>query len=143
MQKITLEKGQGASFSIHSKVNKGGYVKRKEKEMFECFKRKDRIIEVLLNHLLKQGVQIMASLTEVQTSAVALQEALTAEQARQAAKNVTFQAAIDGANATLVAVQAELNALKAGGQTPENQVIIDDISAKVLAVTTGLNAAAV
>lgn len=111
--------------------------------MFECFKRKDRIIEVLLNHLLKQGVQIMASLTEVQTSAVALQEALTAEQARQAAKNVTFQAAIDGANATLVAVQAELNALKAGGQTPENQVIIDDISAKVLAVTTGLNAAAV
>jgi hypothetical protein len=40
-------------------------------------------------------------------------------------------------------VQAELDALKAGGQTPENQAIIDDIDAKITAVTAGLNAAAV
>jgi hypothetical protein len=117
--------------------------KRREEVMFECFKSNNRKIIHLLHTIAKQGEITMALLTEVQTNAVALQTAFAAEQARQNAKNAAFQTAIDGANATLVAVQAELDALKAGGQTPENQAVIDDINAKIVEVTNGLNAAAV
>ena len=111
--------------------------------MFECLKRKDRTLETLLKILYTQGAQIMALLIEVQAASVALQVAFAAEQSRQAAKNAALQSQIDTATATLATVQAELDALKAGGQTPENQAIIDDVNAKIVEVTNGLNAAAV
>jgi hypothetical protein len=123
-------------------IKKKPQIKREE-VMFECFNRSNKQVEHLLQLIIKQGEVIMSTLVAVQANAVALTDAFNAEQARQATKNAAFQAAIDGANASLAAVQAELDALKAGGQTPENQAIIDDIDAKITAVTAGLNAAAV
>jgi hypothetical protein len=103
----------------------------------------NRVIHKIVSTLIHIGESIMATLTEVQANVIALQAAQVAEQARQDAKNLALQNTITGVNATLATVQAELDALKAGGQTPENQVIIDDVNAKVLAVTVALNAAAV
>lgn len=85
----------------------------------------------------------MSTLLDVQNNVIALQTAQIAEQARQDTKQSALQTAIAGVNATLATVQAELDVLKTGGQTPENQAVIDDVNAKVLAVTVALNAAAV
>lgn len=138
---ITREKKGGSSIKRKHVDNKGK--KERNHVMFECFKRKDKTIEVLLKHLLRQGEHIMATVNEVQAQANALTDAFTAEQARQAAKNGALQSQIDAGVAALAAIQAELDALKNGGQTPENQAIIDDISAKVVNVTNGLNGSAV
>lgn len=89
------------------------------------------------------GRHIMTLLTDVQSQVIALATAQIAEAARWDAKISTLNTTITGVNATLATVQAELDALKAGGQTPENQAIIDDISTKVISITTALNAEAI
>lgn len=101
-----------------------------------------KVVLKVLNHMLKQGESFMALLTEVQANAVLLQQAVAAEQDRQNLKIVALQDAVNVATTTLARVQAELDAILSGNQTPESQIIVDNINTIIVDATTVLNAAA-
>ena len=85
----------------------------------------------------------MSTLSDIATKVTELQTSQIAEASRQDAKNATLTIAIATVNATLATVQAELDALKAGGQTPENQILIDKAVSDIAGVVAALNAQAI
>lgn len=78
----------------------------------------------------------MATLTDMQSKVQELIAAQAQKVARQATKDSALQAQV-------VAIQTELDALKAGALTPENQAIVDKAVSDLQVVVTAINAEAV
>jgi hypothetical protein len=93
----------------------------------------------LLNKLfytLLGGKHIMSTLLDIQNQVIALQEAQIAEAARQDTK-------VGALNTALIAIQSELDVLKAAELSPENQAIVDKAVIDIAGVIAALNAEAV